>query len=318
MGEMDLIYLVVGIGLGLVGSRVIRSPKEPVASKASAPKGADQEKENLEPLKEELKQTQLAYQMAKEMSQFKAGFLARTSHELRSPLSSLIGMHQLILSDLCDSPEEAREFVAQANVSALKMVKLLDEVIAVAKTEHGTNRLEIRPLRLTKIFENVHRLTHMQAANRNLQLEIIYPDPEIHVSADPRRFQQVLVGLVHTSIAQMEEGGIKVWAASFPESEQARIWIDVQSQSHVWSEPVDLLATTPEIGTKPSETYEISPGLTLLMVQTLVEVMQGRLEVLTLSSEESTGDSASKNLTRFECSIPLAAPETVEQLSAED
>jgi hypothetical protein len=158
----------------------------------------------------------------------------------------------------------------------------------------------------------------MQAANRNLQLEIIYPEPEIHVSADPRRFQQVLVGLVHTSIAQMEEGGIKVWAASFPESEQARIWIDVQSQSHVWSEPVDLLATTPEIGTKPSETYEISPGLTLLMVQTLVEVMQGRLEVLTLSSEESTGDSASKNLTRFECSIPLAAPETVEQLSAED
>jgi signal transduction histidine kinase len=82
--------------------------------------------------------------MAKEMSQFKAGFLARTSHELRSPLSSLIGLHQLILADLCDSPEEAREFVAQANASALKMVKLLDEVIAVSKTEHGTNRLELR------------------------------------------------------------------------------------------------------------------------------------------------------------------------------
>ncbi|MEW5858349.1 MAG: sensor histidine kinase, partial [Cyanobacteriota bacterium] len=43
---------------------------------------------------EELKQTQMAYHMATEMSQFKAGFLARTSHELRSPLNSLIGLHQ--------------------------------------------------------------------------------------------------------------------------------------------------------------------------------------------------------------------------------
>src|SRR4028118_557337 len=170
MGEMDLIYLVVGVGLGLLGSRFTGSIKEPVVSTtpepqpepvvsttpepqpepvvSTTPEPQEADQEDLQPLREKLKQTQLAYEMAKEMSQFKAGFLARTSHELRSPLSSLIGMHQLILSDLCDSPEEAREFVAQANASALKMVKVLDEVIAVAKTEHGTNQLEIQPLRL--------------------------------------------------------------------------------------------------------------------------------------------------------------------------
>ncbi|HAA29801.1 MAG TPA: histidine kinase, partial [Cyanobacteria bacterium UBA8553] len=168
---MDLIYLVVGVGLGLLGSRFIRStkepkepvvstsinqPEEPMVSTSSEPQGTDQE--NLQPLKEELKQTQLAYQMAQQISQFKGGFLARTSHELRSPLSSLIGMHQLILNDLCDSPEEEREFVAQANNSAKKMVKLLDELIAVAKMEHGKTRLETRSLPLTKVFEDVHIL----------------------------------------------------------------------------------------------------------------------------------------------------------------
>lgn len=328
MGEMDLIYLVVGVGLGLLGSRFTRfikepkepmvstsveEPKPPVVSTSSVPQGADQE--NLQPLKEELKQTQLAYQMAQEMSQFKGGFLARTSHELRSPLSSLIGMHQLILNDLCDSPEEEREFVAQANDSAKKMVKLLDELIAVAKMEHGKTRLEIRSLPLTKVFEDLLLLTHMQAANNNLQLEIVPPEPEIYVLADSRRFQQVLVGLVDSAITQMEErkeGSIKVWAACSTESPEVRIWIDIQSPASIWSEAVDLFSTIPQIKTQPNETSNISPGLTLFMIQTLVEVMNGHLEVLAVSSEDTVGDSGTDNMIRLQCSMPLGTPEIVE------
>ena len=162
--------------------------KPPVSKEINSEEKSLLEKE-IENLKEELKQTKLAYEMAKEMSQFKAGFLARTSHELRSPLSSLMGMHQLILSDLCDSPEEEREFITQANISAQKMVKLLDEVIAIAKTEQGTSRLEIRPISLTQIFEEIEVLTHMQAANRNLQLKVISPAQDIQVLADARRFR---------------------------------------------------------------------------------------------------------------------------------
>ena len=312
MGEMDLIYLVVGVGLGIVASRVTHSLKKPEVSTAPRPQGADQG--DLQPLKEELKQTKLAYEMAKEMSQFKAGFLARTSHELRSPLSSLIGMHQLILSDLCDSPEEAREFVAQANISALKMVKLLNEVTEVAKTEHGTNRIEIRSLPLTQIFEDVHRLTHLQAANRNLQLKVISPDPEIYVLADPRRFLQVLVGLVDKVIAQMESGSIQVWATCSSESTDAHIRIDIDSPTPILSEPVDLLSRTPEGETQPEETSEIPSGLNFLIVQTLVQVMQGNLEVLSLSSEDSVGDSTGEALTRIQCSMPLGTPETVEPM----
>jgi len=350
MGEMDLIYLVVGVGLGLLGSRFTGSIKEPVVSTtpepqpepvvsttpgpqpepvvsttpepqpepvvSTTPEPQEADQEDLQPLREKLKQTQLAYEMAKEMSQFKAGFLARTSHELRSPLSSLIGMHQLILSDLCDSPEEAREFVAQANASALKMVKVLDEVIAVAKTEHGTNQLEIQPLRLTKVFDELYRLTHMQAANRNLRFELVAPDPEIHVLADSRRFQQVLVGLVSIAIAQMESGTIRVSAACSPDSNQGCIWIDVESPAHVWSEAVDLFSTTAERESQSSETSEFSPGLTLLLVHTLVDVMQGRLEVLAVSGEEKAGESASDVVTRLQCTMPLATPESVEQALA--
>ncbi|HEY9596483.1 MAG TPA: HAMP domain-containing sensor histidine kinase [Cyanophyceae cyanobacterium] len=315
---MNLIYLVVGVGLGVLGSRIAHSLKQPLkqpevpTTSTSPAKEPDTLQPLQEDLKEELKQAQLAYQMATQMSQFKAGFLARTSHELRSPLSSLIGMHQIILSDLCDSPEEARDFVAQANTSALKMVKLLDELIAVAKTEHGTNRLDIYPLQLTQVLQDVHQLTHLQAANRNLQLEVILPDSDLYVLADPRRFRQALAGIVDSAIAQMQEGSIKVWAASVPDSKEAHIWITIQSPSPVWSEPIDLLYTKPEQQKQPGEAAELSPGLILLMAQTLIEVMHGRLELLPVSAQETTDDSAD-NLTRLQCSMPLGTPETVEQ-----
>ena len=324
MGKMELIYLVVGVVLGLMWNRVTHSgsdsavSEERVVSTPPVPQIADQPqqaslKDDVEPLKEELRQAQLAYQMAHEMSQFKAGFLARTSHELRSPLSSLIGMHQLILSDLCDSPQEERDFVAQANVSAQKMVKLLDEVIAVAKTEHGTNRLEIRSVSLSHVFEDLELLTHMQAANRNIQLKVISPDPDIDVLADPRRFQQVLRGIVDSAIAQMDEGTIEVSAAGFPESQSVQIWIDVQCPNLIWSESVDVLSQTPVPEVKLSERALISPGLMLLMVQTLVEVMNGRLELIAIPGKDVTSDVGMRNRTRLQCSMPLGTPEIVEQ-----
>lgn len=350
MGAMELIFLVVGVGLGFVASRITGSLKKPQVSMASSLPAGSQgnvesselkpsqlsaesenvepiqeikpcqppaESENVEPLQEELKQTQLAYEMTKQVSQFKSGFLARASHELRSPLTSLIGMHQLILSDLCDSPEEEREFVAQANISALKMVKLLTEVIDISKMEDGKARLEITSLPLSKVFENLQTLTYMQAAHSNLRFTVIAPEPEIYVLADPRRFQQVLVGIVDTAIARMESGRIQVSAVCAMESNEAQIWIDVESATQIWSEMADSLDKTPEIFNKAGKTSEMSPGLNLLIVQTVVEVMQGRLELVAVSGVVSDGEAAThEDVTRLQFSIPLATPESVAPVSA--
>ncbi|MBD1888889.1 sensor histidine kinase [Coleofasciculus sp. FACHB-SPT9] len=268
---------------------------------------------------EELKQTQMAYHMATEMSQFKAGFLARTSHELRSPLNSLIGLHQLILSDLCDNPAEEREFIAQAHASALKLMQLIDEIIAVAKTQHGTSRIEIQPVELAKVLEEVYNLTHLQAANRSIRLEVSPPAQEIYVLADPRRLQQVLLNLVDTAIARMNEGNIRVWVPSSPASgyRYIHIWIDAECPVSVWSEPVDLLKEqkTQELVGAPSkgaprQMPQLSEGMNLLIAQTLIEVMQGRLEVVAAQPADAADPSGGENLTRLQFSLPLVPIET--------
>lgn len=241
----------------------------------------------IDELKEELKQAQLAYQMAAQMSQFKAGFLARTSHELRSPLSSMIGLHQLILSDLCESPEEQKEFIAQAYNSALKLMKLIDEIVAVSKTEYGSNSLHLESLELSKIFTEIGRLTHLQAANRNLNLEIVNPDPQICVLADRSRLIQLIFNLIDSGIALMKKGVIKLSTTEVT-SDSVKIEIDLDCPAVLWQE-----STVPEPNFQThnlSETRELlqeislSANMKLLMSKTLLETMGGSLEIIDFGS----------------------------------
>ncbi|OCR02725.1 histidine kinase [Oscillatoriales cyanobacterium USR001] len=308
MGWSDLIYLALGLGLGLGSNRLWRwrKPSTQAETQSNLEETQQTNSEEWQTLSNQLKQTQLAYQMAIEMAKFKAGFLARTSHELRSPLNSMIGTLQLILSDLCDDPQEEREFVQQAHASALKMVGLMDEIIAVAKTEHGSETMDIQPLQLAKVFDELDDLTYLQATNRGIRLSISPPDSEIYVLADLRRFRQVLVNLVDTAIAQMEEGSINVCAQSSPESGFVHIWVDDQRPVSAWSESWDLLKRDLETDTQAGENPNLSSGLRLLMNQTLLGLMNGKLEVLAFPSE-----SEELNFTRTQCSIPITNPPTV-------
>jgi len=261
-------------------------------------------------LSEQLKLTSAAYHLATEMSQFKAGFLARISHELRSPLNSLIGLHQLIISDLCESPEEEREFIEQAHASALKLVGLIDEILNVSRTEYGTNQLDIQPLQLAEIISQVYDLTHLQAANRNHRLTIETPAPEIYVLADPRWLRQVLLNLVDTPLKYMEPLNVRVSVHLDPATEYVNIWVEDERPAEALSEPIDLLKTISAEDKEPlpiNEDFTLSPGLSLMISQTVLELMKGRLEVLAVPSvEENT------KFTKIQCSIPLCTKEIID------
>ncbi len=306
MGWNEFIYLAAGLGLGL-GINRFRLKKNAPRLEPQIPAKPQTDQKQLQLLLEQLKQTQLAYQMASEISQFKAGFLARTSHELRSPINSMIGTLQLILSDLCESPEEEREFIQQSYDSALKMVSVLDQIIHFAKTEHGTEKMNLEAIQLAQVFDEVEELTTLQAANRSIRLKINKPDAEVCVQADLPRLRQVLVSLVDTAIAQMDHGHVVVSSQIVPESGYAHIWVDDQRSISAWSESWDLLQSRVEASRPPNlthlkdQTVQLSPGMRLLMNQTLLRFMNGYLEVLTVPSQDEDF-----NFTRTQCSIPLA------------
>ncbi len=275
MTLIDLFLLVVAVGFGFVLGRQTRSSSIDI----NCP--------------EHLKQAELKARSLLELSQFKAGFLARTSHELRSPLNGIIGVHQLILSDLCESPEEELEFIAQANESALKLVKLLDEVIHVAKAQYSNGVIKREPLSVESIFENVFSLTYLLAANRNLKFDVVYPDPDVWVLADRRSLEQVLVSLISSAIETMQDGKLSLTVQA--DSEFARIQLEDDRPIEVWREAIDLLKTEPSL---QKADQEPSLGFSLLLNQTLIESMNGQFTLIKLPLE------AGETVTQIECAIP--------------
>jgi K+-sensing histidine kinase KdpD len=242
----------------------------------------------IEELKEELRQTKLACQMAAQMSQFKAGFLARTSHELRSPLSNMIGLHQLILSDLTESPEEQKEFIAQAYHSALKLMKLIDEIVGVSKTEYGSDRIYLESLQLAEIFSEIARLTHLQAANRNLKLNIIAPDPEVSVFGDRTRFIQLIFNLIDSGISLMKAGTIQLSTTEVT-TDNAIVEMDFECPATLWQEYTAESSNFEGSNLAQISEYlqqiDLSAHMKLLMSQTLLETMGGKLELLDLTKK---------------------------------
>ncbi|MCU0525517.1 MAG: HAMP domain-containing histidine kinase [Elainella sp. Prado103] len=277
--------------------------------------------QNLQNLQEQLEHTQLAYRMAQTSERFKAGFLARTAHELRSPLNSIMSLQQLILADLCEDPAEEREFISQAYAAAQKLLGLLDRLINVSKAVYGTEQLKIQPLCLEDIFMELESLLMLQAQNRNQHLQIEYPAPDIQVIADPRWLQQVLVSLVDTPMSLMREGVIRVIPQVDAAQQQVQIRIEDERPAEFWQEPIDLLSTLRDRGMLQAAEEEMtqmpsapelaaltelgslpSPGMSLIVNQMLLEKMGGSIEVLAVPT-------TAHPITCIQCTLMLATQE---------
>ncbi|HEY9734737.1 MAG TPA: histidine kinase dimerization/phospho-acceptor domain-containing protein, partial [Trichocoleus sp.] len=184
--------LLVGLAAGgLAGWRLGQRQSSPPPQTASSPENPSP------PSRESAHQDNtLAYQRALALAQYQAGFLANTSHELRSPLNQVISLHQLIQADLCESPEEERLFLSQAQEATNRALQNLDLLTAISKLELGRTVPDLQPVQMTLLLTRFQRLIELQAANRNCRLKIALPSEDLYGLSDPHWLQQAMVLLV--------------------------------------------------------------------------------------------------------------------------
>lgn len=145
---------------------------------------------------------QLAYDRLLHQAQHQAAFLGTASHELRSPITQIISLHQLILEDLCESPAEEHEFIAQANQAIQTVLKNLDLLITLSKLDIATLHPQLQPTPLRPLLIRVQRLIEMQCTNRHCCFTLGSVAAELAVQTDPAWLEQVLVMLIEAALAQ--------------------------------------------------------------------------------------------------------------------
>ncbi|WP_197064744.1 sensor histidine kinase [Leptolyngbya sp. KIOST-1] len=145
---------------------------------------------------------QLAYDRLLHRAQHQAAFLGTASHELRSPINQIISLHQLILEDLCESPTEEREFIAQANEAMQTVLKNLDLLITLSKLDIGLLQPRLQATPLEPLLVRVQRLIEMQCINRHCRFSLGPVEPSLVVQTDTTWLEQLLVMLIEAALAQ--------------------------------------------------------------------------------------------------------------------
>jgi len=232
---------------------------------------------------------------ALEANRLKSEMLAKVSHDLRTPLTAIVGFAEMIESGIYgDLSDKQREVLLQIIESSEDLSDLVTELLDQAQLEAGTLKLKITPFSIEDVVRRVHSVMNVLAESNGLDLDYeISSDVPQTLSGDPQRLQQILTNLVGNAIKFTAQGSIQIcafrpdeshWAVQVSDSGSG---IPPEAQSYIFQ-------AFRQVDSSPTREYT-GTGLGLSIVHQLTTLMGGEVRI---DSEVGKGS-------RFTVVLPL-------------
>lgn len=163
---------------------------------------------------ENLTQAMLALQSAKNeaeiANQAKSSFLANMSHEIRTPIGAILGFAEIMRTQDLDVSER-RKYLDTVIRNGKSLIRIIDDILDLSKIEAGKFEIEMTPVKLQSLLQEVLAMFFDHAARKNIQL--VYEIAGINdliVLTDATRTRQVLVNLIGNAVKFTSKGSVKV------------------------------------------------------------------------------------------------------------
>lgn len=225
-----------------------------------------------------------AREKAEMANQAKSEFLATMSHELRTPLNGVLGMVDLIQEE--PLTQRQREYLNTARQSTEDLLTVIGDILDYSKMDSGTLKLESQEFNLRELISNCtatyRHLAEQQGLALNLKFFGDWPDNPV-VIGDPARLRQILAGLADNAIKFTGDGFINIQAGFFALEDNCIILncSVSDSGSGIPTERLhDIFNSFEQVDGGNSRLYG-GTGLGLSLVQRLVELMGGHIQVET-------------------------------------
>lgn len=214
-----------------------------------------------------------AKEHAEEMAQLKSTFLTNLTHEIRTPLTVILGFTSILRQGV--RAEYAR-FVQLIERSGRRLLLMLDSLLDLAQLEAGTLRIEQRPYNLADVIQSAMQTLRTLAEDKGLAFVFEAPAERLYARLDHAVLTRVLNNVLDNALKFTEKGSISValeareeWA--YIHILDTGIGIDTQFLPQIFV-PFSQESTGLE------RTHQGS-GLGLAVSKRLIELMGGRIEV---------------------------------------
>jgi signal transduction histidine kinase len=231
-----------------------------------------------------------------ELDRMKDQFVSSVSHELRTPLTSMVGYLELLVEgEAGELNEEQEHFVEIVNRNCLRLNRLVDDILFVARVDAGRLSLERETVEFGELAGAAVESARAAAEAKGVELRLSAEDDMPQLEADPLRLAQLLDNLISNAIKFTPEGGSVTVSVS--KSDGAGVHLEVADTGV--GVPAD------EVGKLFDRFFRASTsgvakgtGLGLSIVKSIVDVHGGSVSV---DSTEGAG-------TTFVVDLPAHAP----------
>ncbi|WP_378185846.1 hybrid sensor histidine kinase/response regulator [Aquimarina sp. W85] len=227
-----------------------------------------------------------------EKEEFKNSFIANINHEIRTPLTSILGFVEILEKTKLDYEQE--ELARIIKRESLHLNALIDDMIDISVIESGRLKLAEERFSLKKLLQGFEKTYKKVAANKGITFHMSYEDTiSDHVIGDPTRVYQIINNLLNNAFKFTEEGTVKLTVSkNYQRGNKTSISFKIEDTgSGIFPENLDHIF---DRFSRFSQDKKIAgTGLGLAIVKNLIDVLQGDIKV---SSEVNKGSIFSLKL----------------------
>lgn len=252
-------------------------------------------KQQLESIDKQNKMFRSEINKALEVSKSRMSFLASLSHELRTPINSIIGFVEILLEQkLKLSEEERMKYLNYININSRRLLILINDILDIAKIDSGNISFDYSEVNLNAEVREVVNLFREKIHSKQLDL-ILELDSDLEKSTvyiDKNRLHQIILNLITNSIKFTFDGFIKITT----KKENNRVYLIVEDTGiGIPNEDIPFVFEEFRRSSKAVKKGIEGTGLGLSITKRLVEMMGGNIKI---ESEEEVGTKVTVSFER--------------------